>query len=195
MSKVKVYKDVLTEEEIKYLNNVAMLYFKSGVLQMNGYIGRYSTRLVGADFKFPNRVYAISKKIRDTANVSKFNPEPLRGANGINVSVTITEGGVEEHKDPRCDIKKVIYNCNVITQKSDVGGDLVVEGEVIELEVGDIHCYAVSEVKHLVTASKGATPRVLWMFSTHIPVEQTGEYLGMYGSNNQCSNANQSCFT
>jgi hypothetical protein len=68
------------------------------------------------------------------------------------------------------------YRCNILTQANEDGCDLYVDGKKIDIEVGDLHCYMVSELEHYVTEAKGETPRIMWMFGCHIPKEHWSEY-------------------
>ncbi len=58
-----------------------------------------------------------------------------------------------------------------MTQSPDDGGILYVDGNQIDINVGDLHCYYPSEHPHFVTEVKGKTPRILWMFGAHRPHE------------------------
>ena len=167
---IKILKNFLTAEECQQLNEIAIRYFRDGILQIGGYGGRYTTRHVHSSFKFDPFVYEISTKIRRAANIDKYALEYPRGKDGVNVAVTIKDGYIALHTDPRAEDGSVTYRCNVITQKSDIGGDLIMDGKVVDLGVGDVHCYAVSEIPHIVTATEGSTPRILWMFGAHIPL-------------------------
>ena len=167
---IKILKNFLTEEECQRLNKIATEYLDKGILKVGGYDGRYTTRFVEDNFKFDPFVYTLSEKIRRAANIDKYALEYPRGKDGINVAVTIEDGYIELHTDPRAEDGSATYRCNVITQKSNVGGDLVMDGKVVDLDVGDVHCYAVSEIPHIVTATEGSTPRILWMFGAHIPL-------------------------
>ena len=53
---------------------------------------------------------------------------------------------------------------------------LLVEDEEKNLNVGDLHCYLVSEHDHEVTTVYGSTPRILWMFGWFVPAEDWNTY-------------------
>lgn len=168
----------LSKEECDDLNALAMKYMESGILKIGGYPGRVTTRFIkqNKDFDFPEFVYDISKKIRVAAGIECFPFEHERGKNGINVAVTKIGGFINWHTDPRGEDGSATYRCNVITQKSTFGGQVVFKDKILPLEEGDVHCYAVSEVPHLVTESEGPTPRILWMFGAQIPLDKIQEY-------------------
>lgn len=169
---MRIFKNALTAIECKELNSIANNYLMNGVLKQGGYVGRFTTRYVSSSFKFDDVVYNLDKKIREIAGICKYEREYPRGKDGINVAVTVNQGGISLHTDPRSNTGCVTYRCNVITQKSNVGGELVIDGEVVNLDIGDLHCYAVSEEPHIVTAVEGSVPRILWMFGCHIPLEE-----------------------
>jgi hypothetical protein len=58
-----------------------------------------------------------------------------------------------------------------MTQAPDNGGILYVDGNSVDINVGDLHCYYPSEQRHSVTDVEGMTPRILWMFGAHRPYE------------------------
>jgi hypothetical protein len=80
-------------------------------------------------------------------------------------------GEVYTHRDPDGGDGVVTYRCNVLTQANEDGAELYVGGNKVDIEVGDLHCYAVSEIGHGVTEAKGITPRIMWMFGAHTPKE------------------------
>jgi hypothetical protein len=171
---ITIYKNFLNKDDCEYLNNLALNYLETNVVQSNSIAGRYTTRYIkkiNQDFDFTERVYELSKKIKQKANLLNFRNEDERGKNGVNVAVTLDNGLIEEHTDPRGVNGDITYRCNVITQKSETGGNLILGKNTINLDVGDVHCYAVSEIPHTVMASFGKTPRILWMFGVQIPKE------------------------
>lgn len=167
---MRVFKGLLTRAECKKLNVLALGYLESGVLLQNGSEGRYTTRCVDEDFKFDGFVYEISNRIREAAGVQKYKLEKGKGSNGVGLAVTLNNGYLKLHVDPRSLEGFVTYRCNVFSQKSDAGGELVIYDKVADLDIGDVHCFAASEEPHIVMPSKGTTPRILWMFGAHIPV-------------------------
>ena len=168
---IKIFKNYLLKTEIDKLNSLALSYLNTGLLYEGNCFGRFTTRHVNKQFKFEQFVYDIATKVRETAGVTKYPYALDRGVDGVNVAVTLNNGSVDVHKDPRSFDGKVCYRCNVITQKSEQGGELVMNGSVVELNVGDLHCYPASEVEHSVTGVSGKTPRIVWMFSSYIPKE------------------------
>ena len=90
--------------------------------------------------------------------------------------MTYQGGDVYAHKDPRSADGLPTYRCNVLTQANEDGAELYVAGKKIDVEVGDLHCYMVSELEHYVTEAKGKTPRIMYMFGAHIPKEHWGAY-------------------
>jgi len=168
---IKIFKDYLSEQEINKLNSLALSYLNTGLLYEGNCFGRFTTRHVNKQFKFEQFVYDIATKVRETAGVAKYPYALDRGVDGVNVAVTLSNGAINTHMDPRGPNEEICYRCNVITQKSEQGGELVMNGSVVELNVGDLHCYPASEVEHSVTGVSGKTPRIVWMFSSYIPKE------------------------
>ena len=122
--------------------------------------------------KYPPYVVEISNKIREFMDIDYLPIIEGHGSNGVVVSITYPGGDVYRHQDPRSeDNGWATFRCNVMTQAADSGGKLYVDDELVDIEVGDLHCYYASEQPHYVTEVEGNTPRVLWMFGAHRPVQ------------------------
>ena len=123
------------------------------------------------DKKYPKLVTDISNRIREFMGISH---RPLilgHGSEGVVVSVTYPGGDVYSHRDPKSENGWTTYRCNIMTQAADEGAELYVDDELVDINVGDLHCYYASEQTHYVTEVKGETPRILWMFGAHRPYE------------------------
>ena len=55
-----------------------------------------------------------------------------------------------------------------MSQKTEDGAKLYIDGKHIDIEVGELHCYLPSDVKHYVTTAEGDTPRIMWMFGYQV---------------------------
>jgi hypothetical protein len=71
-----------------------------------------------------------------------------------------------------------------MTRKVDAGGVLYLEGQPVDIEVGELHCYLASDFSHQVTEVKGETPRVLWMFGAYVPSQDWESGAIKVGANN-----------
>ena len=173
----QVFKNFLTEEECKKLSEIALQGVKEqwigpGISRRNtNYTKRLTSRMHMEDRKYPNFVLEISKRIREFMNIDHYPIIDGHGSDGIVVSVTYPGGDVYEHCDPRSNNGWTTYRCNVMTQAPDSGGKLYIDGTPFEIEIGDLHCYYVSEQKHYVTEVEGKTERILWMFGAHRPYQ------------------------
>jgi hypothetical protein len=58
-----------------------------------------------------------------------------------------------------------------MTRAADAGAELFIDGEKIDIGVGDLHCYLPSDAEHYVTTAEGNTPRVMWMFGYQMSKE------------------------
>jgi hypothetical protein len=132
------------------------------------YKKRLTTRKYADRFDYPETAYVTFDKI-----TKHFGYEGVLksvsggGKDGIVVSCTFPEGDVYLHKDPK-ESGLDVLRCNILTRKADVGGVLHVDGEQIDLDVGDLHCYVASAFPHYVTEVQGSTSRVLWMFGYQV---------------------------
>lgn len=175
---VQIYKKFLSVDECLTLNSIALDGIKQGWvnkgIQKNNheYEFRYTSRMHMQGVEYPQYVNDISKRIRSYLNIDNYPLILGHGKDGVVVSVTFQNGSVYEHKDARSKEGLGTFRCNVLTQKNEEGADLYVDGKKIEIDVGDLHCYWVSEFSHYVTEAKGETPRIMWMFGAHIPLSK-----------------------
>jgi hypothetical protein len=184
---IKIFKNFLCKEECEILNNIAKnglgLWMHTGITDYTKEIKtRFTSRMKMGNYEYPKIVLDISNRVRSFVGIDSFPIIDGHGKNGVVVSYTMQGGDVYPHKDPRSADGLLTYRCNILTQANEDGCDLYVGGKKIDIEVGDLHCYMVSELEHYVTEAKGETPRIMWMFGAHIPKEHWSEY-GLSGSN------------
>jgi len=136
------------------------------------YEKRLTSRMYGDRFEYPDAAYETFDKITKYFGYEKLQKSFYGGGkNGIVVSCTFPGGDVYLHKDPKefaLGSLKDVLRCNILTRKADAGGVLHVDGEQIDLDVGDLHCYVASAFPHYVTEVQGSTSRVLWMFGYQV---------------------------
>ena len=137
----------------------------------SAYTKRFTTRRYGDRFEYPQIVLDISNRICVFCGVDSYRFIEGHGRDGVVVSCTFDGGDVYAHQDPRSIDGLAPLRCNVLTRKADDGGILYIDGQKVDVEVGELHCYLASETLHYVTTVKGKTPRVLWMFGAYVPVE------------------------
>lgn len=181
--RVKLFNNFLSSSECEALNKVAKQGIEEGWIcpatNKQGFKNstRYTNRSRMHTVEYPQVVRDMSAKVRKFVGVDKFPIITGHGRDGVVVSVVFKGGDVHKHKDARSYDGLATYRCNVLTQANEDGCDIYVDGEKVTVEVGDLHCYMVSEFEHYVTEAKGDTPRIMWMFGAHIPLERLGEYL------------------
>jgi hypothetical protein len=176
---IKIFKNFITLEECHCLSETALKGVQEGWIGPGKTLGRsgiyekynkrFTSRASMKDKKYPEFVIELSHKIREFLKIQHY---PLiwgHGSEGVVVSVTCPGGDVFSHRDPRSKEGLTTYRCNIISQAAERGAKLYVDGELIEVNVGDLHCYYVSEQTHYVTKVEGETPRILWMFGAHRP--------------------------
>jgi len=171
------YKNFVTPQECAELNawvdeGVTNKWLDVGT--SNGefnYSGRVTSRMYPNRYKYPEFVRTISSRVREFCGVSNYGLIKWHGRDGVVVSCTFPGGYVFEHVDPKSLHGLATLRCNIMTRAADIGGMLRIEGKFIPLEVGELHCYLVSEHAHYVSEVAGNTSRVMWMFGAHVPRE------------------------
>jgi hypothetical protein len=180
---VKIFKNFLSKKECEELNKIALQGINEGWCykgiqdHKHNYNLRFTSRLHMANSEYPQFVRDMSDRIRKFVGINTFPLIVGHGKDGVVVSVTFKGGSVYKHRDPRSTEGLLTYRCNILTQANEEGCELYVDNKKIEIEVGDLHCYMVSELPHYVTEAKGDTPRIMWMFGAHIPQELASKYL------------------
>jgi len=129
---------------------------------------RLTNRMVGDGIEYPELVYAIQARLRETFPLIK-DAEVIKnhGKDGVVVSITYDTGDVYRHKDPAVYGQvpgTVALRFNILASKAETGGLIHVEDRTYELNEGDLMAYLVSEYYHSVDQCSGTNPRILFMF-------------------------------
>lgn len=174
--RIEIVSNFATQEEISVLNEWAKLGVKNkwldvGISKRSVCVNRLTSRFYGDRYKYPQIVCNLSTRVRKFVGVDLYPLILGHGNDGIVVSYTMNGGDVYKHKDPKSVEGLATLRCNILTQKADAGGVLYVDGQQVDIEVGDLHCYLVSEHEHWATKVEGNTPRIMWMFGAHVPAE------------------------
>ena len=174
--RIDIYPDFATQEEINALNEWTQLGVKNKWLDI-GYciekpkVNRLTSRMYGNRFEYPKIVIDLSERIRKFLGIDIYPLIEGHGRDGVVVSYTLPGGDVYKHLDPKSHNGVATLRCNILTQKADSGCQLYVGGTPVNFNVGDLHCYLVSEHYHWATEVEGSTPRIMWMFGAHVPAE------------------------
>lgn len=174
--RIEVIPNFATSFEVSALNAWAELgvtkrWLDIGVSKNTFATKRVTSRFYPDRYQYPKVALNLSKRVRESVGVGAYPLIKGHGRNGIVVSYTYPGGDVHKHRDPKSIDNTATLRCNILTQKADSGGLLFVEGQKIDVAVGDLHCYLVSEHEHWATEVEGGTPRIMWMFGAHVPAE------------------------
>jgi hypothetical protein len=173
--RIERYKNFFSLEECDALNawvdeGVQNKWLDVGVDNNPEYPKRFTSRLYADRFKYPQLVRDIADRVRSFCGVNNYNIIEDYGQDGVVVSCIFEGGDVYPHKDPRQGYLSAL-RCNVMTRAADAGAELYVGGQLVDIEVGELHCYLASDFEHKVTEVRGDIPRVLWMFGAAVPAE------------------------
>jgi hypothetical protein len=136
------------------------------------YVSRVTSRLYADRYEYPQLVRDLSDRVRRFCGVDSYPLIEGHGRDGVVVSCTFPGGDVYPHIDPPSQSGVAALRCNVMTRAADAGCILHIAGQVVDIEVGELHCYLVSEHEHFATQVEGATSRVMWMFGAHVPADE-----------------------
>jgi len=174
--RIERHKNFLAPEECAALNawvdeGVEKKWLDLGMSKHHFVKTRLTSRAYGHRFEYPQIVLNISNRIRKFCGIDSYSLIEGHGKDGVVVSCTFDGGDVYAHQDPRSEGGLSALRCNVMTRAADAGAELYVGGQLVDIEVGELHCYLASEFEHKVTEVQGNTPRVLWMFGAYVPME------------------------
>jgi len=175
--RIERVKNFLSPAECDALNawvdiGVANKWLDLGITLGNtAYHRRVTSRLYADRFEHPKIVLDLSERVRKFCGVAGYPLINGHGRDGVVVSCTFPGGDVYPHKDPLSIDEVPTLRCNIMTRAADAGCVLHIGGKPIDIEVGELHCYLVSEHEHFATPVEGNTSRVMWMFGAHVPAE------------------------
>ena len=132
---------------------------------------RYTSRLDTSLYQYPQWVLDLSTQIRTYCGVANYPLIGQQGRDGIITNYIPPTGDVFAHTDSRSPDGLAALRCNVVTRQADSGGVLYIGGQALPLEVGELHCYLVSEYEHYVTTVEGSNTRVNWIFGAYVPAD------------------------
>lgn len=138
-------------------------------------MGMLNTRLTTrfgdqSKFSFPEEAYSIQKKIIEELNIKRFSFPSFK--DGIVCGVGFDGGDIYPHKDPLYYPNTQTIHCNILTQKSEIGGDIHIDGELVKVQEGDLICFNVARNEHSVDTIRGERERILWVFGFCIPDDE-----------------------
>jgi hypothetical protein len=136
---------------------------------------RYTSRMYGDKYEYPQLVRDIHAQIEQDFNLSKWHlPVHTHGRDATVVSATMPGGDVYLHKDPVDGQEpKHVLRCNILTSETE-GGLIWVGGESYSLKKGDMMQYLVSKHEHRVepVAGNPGDLRIMWMFGWYVDADE-----------------------
>jgi len=172
VNKVTVIKNFLTKEECELLNdwtlaNKDMKWFRKGKGADNRRTTRYSNSF---NFNYPEIIVEKFRQFRKEFNVEHLNIIE-QGRYGIINALSYEGSELELHTDPDYgDFQS--FHITVQTSKAEVGGDLIADGVVYNVNEGDAVCFFASAIKHATNMTEGNKPRIVWMLGIQYPTKK-----------------------
>jgi hypothetical protein len=158
---IKVISNFVSDYECNVLSNWILQNHHNFVdANMGG--NRKTTRYISNDIKFPQTALEIRERIKQYLELEDMVRPPF--TNGMVASYAEPGDTCYEHTDPVCYEGHLTLHCNVIVQKPESDGNVVINGKEYDVPKGDVICYYVSDLKHSVTKVLGNTSRLMWVF-------------------------------
>jgi hypothetical protein len=124
---------------------------------------RKTTRYLNDDTEFPQIALGIRERLKNYLGLEDTIRPPF--TKGMVASYSEPGDTCYEHTDPVWCKNHHTMHCNVIVQKPESGGNVVIESQEFDMPEGDIICYYVSDLKHSVTEVIGSKNRLMWIFA------------------------------
>jgi len=166
---VKIIKDFIKKSDLKILNDWTLNNYKKSFFN-DANMGDLNTRLTtryydGKNyFEYPKLAYKIKNKIIEELDINGGYLSPPVGKDSIVNGIGFEGGDIYNHIDPIWFPNTYTIHCNIISQKSIVGGTTIIEDIDYDIDEGDLLIYNVSNLIHRVTMIEGKRPRILWVF-------------------------------
>jgi hypothetical protein len=135
---------------------------------------RKTTRYLNDGIKFPQIALEIRERLKNHLDLEDMIRPPF--TNGMIASYAEPGDTCYEHTDPVWCEGHHTMHCNVIVQKPESGGNVVIEGQEFDMPEGDIICYYVSDLKHKVTEVVGNKNRLMWIFAFCVEESKNEKY-------------------
>jgi hypothetical protein len=135
---------------------------------------RKTTRYINDDINFPKIALEIRERIKNYLQLEDMVRPPF--TKGMVASYAEPGDTCYVHKDPVWLEGHHTMHCNVIVQKPESGGNVIIEGKEFDMPEGDIICYYVSDLNHEVTKVLGNTPRLMWIFGFCVEESQNEKH-------------------
>ncbi len=156
------------------LDNYTKPFFKDSNMGIpgTGFTTRYNSEK-DEIIKFPKEAYEIKEKIVKALDIKSYkNPFRLQN-NEIVCNIAFNDAEIRKHKDPIWYPETYTFHCNILSSKSEQGGNTYINDELFSVNAGDLLCYDVSNKEHVVDKVIGDSPRILWIFGFCLPDPQT----------------------
>jgi len=173
---VTIFPKFITAEECAILNLWTEYALNNNMLGKGineygkaGAHNRYSSRAYTKRFEnYPDLAYSLYDRISNYLGLEGLAKSVNNGGkDSIIVNCTLTSGDVFKHVDAM-EPNGHLLRCNILTQAPESGGELYVNDNKVDIQVGDLHCYLVTKYQHTATTVQGNTKRILWMFGYQI---------------------------
>lgn len=124
---------------------------------------RKTTRYLNENIVFPKLALDIRQRLKNHLGLEDLVRPPF--IDGMIASYAEPGDTCYKHIDPEWVEGHHTLHCNVIVQKPESGGNVVIEDQEFDMPEGDIICYYVSDLNHNVTEVVGNKNRLMWIFA------------------------------
>lgn len=179
---VKIIKNFVYPDELNILNVWSLQnsidnphWYNDANMDLHKERTRLTTRFSNNHhINYPETSYDIQNRIVNLLGL-ELCKKPPSFFDGIVNGIGFEGGSICSHVDPIYFDGTQTVHCNVVSQKSNIGGVTVIENVAYDIDEGDLLCYVVSKLKHEVTPTAGDKNRILWVFGFCVTDEKLEE--------------------
>ena len=167
----EIASNFLTPEECAQLNGVTQYGYDNGqmTLGVNTTL-RYTSRLDTSLYTYPQGVFDLANRVRAYCGVTNYPIIAGQGSDAIVTNYMPTGADIFSYKAAQNpDTGAAQLWAFIVTQASESGGVLQINGVEYPVNAGDLYCYLTSENYQYTTNVMGATTRICWMFGNWVP--------------------------
>lgn len=177
-------KNFLTQAECDQLNGVTQYGYDNGMmtLGLNTQL-RYTSRIDTSLYTYPQVVLDLASRVRTYCGVSGYPIITGQGSDAIVTNYMPTGADIFSYQaftNPTDGAGQ--FWAFIVTQASESGGVLQLNGVDYPVEVGELYCYMTSDTTQYTTPVSGATTRICWMFGNWVPASDWENGTIIYGA-------------
>lgn len=162
-------KNFLTPQECADLNGVTQYGHDNAQMTLGAHTSlRYTSRIDTTLYTYPQGIFDLANRVRAYCGVSNYPILENQGSHGIVTTYMPTGADVFSYQAPVVGEQGQLW-AFIVTQASESGGVLQLNGVDYLVDAGELYCYMTSSTTQYMTPVTGPTTKITWMFGNSVP--------------------------